>query len=89
MKRSNNGRTKGFKRKWNLGCSKLTRKKLIDCKWVFIVKYKADGIVQHYKACLVVKGFSQTYGINYIETFVPVATLNKLQVLLLLRASLD
>lgn len=46
-------------------------KKVVDCKWVFSVKQKADGTVEGYKARLVPKGFTQTYGIEYQETFAP------------------
>ena len=51
-------------------------KKPVGCKWVFTVKYKADGTVEQYKARLVAKGFTQTYGIDYTETVAPVAKLN-------------
>ncbi|KAI9201633.1 hypothetical protein LWI28_026451 [Acer negundo] len=54
-----------------------------------MIKYKVDGTVEKYKARLVVKGFTQMYGINYEETFAPVAKLNTIWILLSLAASLD
>lgn len=57
-------------------------KKEVGCKWVFTVKYKADGSVERYKARLVVKGFTQTHGIDYQEAFAPVATINSIRILL-------
>ena len=48
----------------------------VGCKWVFSVKYLADGLVDRYKACLVAKGFTQIAGKDFGATFAPVAKLN-------------
>jgi hypothetical protein len=45
----------------------------ITCKWVFKVKTKSDGSIARYKARLVARGFQQTQGQDYDETFAPVA----------------
>lgn len=58
------------------------RKELVGCRWMFIVKYKLDGSIEKYKARLVVKEYTQTYGIDYILTFVLVAKMNAIQILL-------
>ena len=48
------------------------------CKWVFTIKYLLDGSIDRYKARLIAKGFTQTYGIDYYEIFSPVARMNSI-----------
>ena len=64
-------------------------KTIVGCKWVFTIKHKSNGTVERYKAHLVAKGFTQTYGIDYLQTFAFFAKLNTIRVLLSLAANLD
>lgn len=62
-------------------------KEPVGCKWVFTIKYKVNGTIKRYKTRLVAKGYTQMYGIDYQETFTPVAKMNFVRVLISLVAT--
>ena len=61
----------------------------MGCRWVFTTNYRSDGTLEKYKARLVVKGYTHTKGIDYKETFTPVAEMNTIRVLISLAVNLD
>ncbi|KAK8713625.1 hypothetical protein V6N13_148837 [Hibiscus sabdariffa] len=63
--------------------------KPIGCKWVFKKKTDMDGNVQIYKGRLVAKGFRQIHGVDYDETFSPVAMFKSIRFLLAVAAFHD
>jgi len=58
------------------------RKKTIGCKWVYKIKYHSDDTVERHKARIIAKGFTQLEGLDFLDTFAPVAKLTSLRLLL-------
>lgn len=55
--------------KWEIMELPSRKKKKVECKWVCTVKFDAHGSIDQYKSSLVVKGFTQRYGLDQKETF--------------------
>ena len=62
---------------------------VIGCRTVLSNKYKADGSLNKRKARIVAKGYAQRPGIDYMETFAPVARLDSIKLLMALSAKFD
>ncbi|GJU18708.1 retrotransposon protein, putative, ty1-copia subclass [Tanacetum coccineum] len=63
--------------------------KTVGSKWLFKKKTDMDGAVHTYKARLVAKGYTQTTGIDYEETFSPVADIRAIRILIAIAVFYD
>ncbi|GKC37236.1 zinc finger, CCHC-type containing protein [Tanacetum coccineum] len=56
--------------------------KPLGCKWIFKRKLKVDGTIEKFKARLVIQGFKQKSGIDYFDTYAPVARISTIRLLI-------
>ena len=63
--------------------------KTVGSKWLYKIKTDVDGNAHTYKARLVAKGFTQIYGIDYEETFSPIADIKAIRILIAIAAYYD
>ena len=73
---------------WNL-VDPPKGKDIIGLKWVYKTKYNEDGSIQKHKARLVDKSYSQQPGVDFNETFAPVARIETIRLILAIAAQLE
>jgi Reverse transcriptase (RNA-dependent DNA polymerase) len=66
-----------------------TGQKIVRSKWVFCIKRRPTGEIQKYKVRIMAQGFTQVEGIDYNETFAPVAKLTSIHTILVIAAELN
>lgn len=64
-------------------------KKIVGCEWVYTVKFNLNGSIDPWTTRLVTKRYTQTYGVDYKETFSPIAKISYVCVIISLAANLD
>ena len=59
---------------------------MISSKWIYKIKHAADGSIEKYKERFVARRFSPKEGIDYEETFAPVARYNSIRTIMALES---
>lgn len=73
---------------WELCDLQDSKMPVITCRWVFKTKLNPDGSISRYKSRLVARGFTQKKGVNFNETFAPVAKFTSLRLLFAMASQL-
>jgi hypothetical protein len=63
-------------------------KSVVTSKWLYKLKHAADGSIEKYKARFVARGFSQVEGVDYDETFAPVARYTSIRAVISIAAEM-
>ena len=64
-----------------------SKRKLVQCKWVYRRKFVVDGYDIKYKYRLVSKGLSQISGVDYAKTFASIAKMDSIRLVLAIATS--